>query len=197
MPSRRRAWSSTESTRIRPGSLLMNLLCLPRPKPVSPTCAIGRCPVCNRAGNTQVYLRASSNPTPDVELRADLLGAFAHSRQTVMTSAAHIRDSRIDVSSIIANPQPEQRFAIRNLRFYPARLRMAERVSHRLPGNAVALVPENRMQVPGLAFHHHSKGHGILRSQFVAQGRHRLRQIAARSVEERKSCTASRPSAIA
>src|SRR5271157_5831358 len=127
MPSRSRGWSSTERTRITLGSSLMCSSSLPPEK--TPACARLRCPVRNRARNTQVYLRACSGSTPNMQLPADPLGPLAHPRQAVVASAPFIRDSRVDAASIIPDTHPQQLFAIRDFRLDPVRLRVAEGVA--------------------------------------------------------------------
>src|SRR5271165_1243771 len=108
---------------------------LPGVKPLPPTDAARRRPVCNRAGDAQLDLGAGSVTTPDIQLRADSLGALPHSRQTVVTGAPLLHERRFDAASIIANPQPERLFTIRDFRVDARRMRVAESVSHRLARN--------------------------------------------------------------
>jgi hypothetical protein len=63
-----------------------------------------------------------------------------YSRQTVMAAASLSHNFRVHTSSIVSNPNPQQPFAIRDLRFDSARLRVAEGIAQCLPGNAVDLV---------------------------------------------------------
>ncbi len=54
---------------------------------------------------------------------------------------------------------------------------MAESISQRLASDTVKLVSNDRMEVPRRTFHHQAEGRGVLRSQFVPQRLHRLRQV--------------------
>src|SRR5271157_5619326 len=140
MPSRRRGWSSTESTRI---------IGLSRPPAEEPKAgASRRCPVGNRAGDAQLDLRAGAGPAPDIQLRADPCGALAHSGQAVVAGGSFLYDRRVHALSIVPDAHPEQAFAIRDFRFDPAGVRVAEGIAHRLTGNPVDFVPEDRMHVP-------------------------------------------------
>src|SRR5580700_546212 len=109
MPSRSRGWSSTERTRIT------RSLRLPAEQPESS--APLNSPVCNRAWNAQLDLRAGPSSAPDIQLRTDLLGALADSRQTVVAGAAFLQDFLGDAAAIIPDTQPEQTFTIPNFRF--------------------------------------------------------------------------------
>src|SRR5271165_4104998 len=107
-----------------------------------------RGPVGNRAGNAQIDLGACAGCCPDLQLTADVPGALAHSGQAVVAGAALSRDFRINAASVITDTQAQQLFAIRDFRFYMARLRVVESVAHGLTGDAVDFVAEDRMQVP-------------------------------------------------
>src|SRR4029077_10590852 len=87
MPSRSIGWSSTARMRIKLGSVLMILF---RSLTEDPETGPGDYLICDRSGNVQLYLRASSEVTPDRQFRSDLFGALADSWQAPVpgTSAA-------------------------------------------------------------------------------------------------------------
>ena len=54
-----------------------------------------------------------------------------------------------------------------NFRFDMVRPRVAESIAQRLAGDAVNLVPHDRMQIPRRAFHHQTERRGVFDGQFV------------------------------
>src|ERR1700676_933433 len=111
--------------------------------------------------------------------------ARSHSRHTVVAGASFRYDSRIDALSIIPDAQPKQTSAVGNVSFYIARLCVAESISYRLTSNSVNVVPQDRMQLPWRAFHHHIEPCRTMRripggrfvAHFGAQRCPRLRQL--------------------
>src|SRR5580700_7599477 len=123
MPSRSSAWSSTESTRITLSSHLLAEQLQPR----SPR----RFAIRDRTRNTQIDLRARSNPAPYGQAGANLPGAFADPAQTVVAGAAAFQNVRRNAAAIVANAQPEEPLAISNLGFDLVRLRRRSRENGR------------------------------------------------------------------
>jgi hypothetical protein len=56
--------------------------------------------------------------------------------------------------SIIPDSQPKQTFSVRNLSFDIVSVRVMERISECLAGDAVNLVPNDRVQMACRTFHH-------------------------------------------
>src|SRR5580704_2982789 len=107
IPSRIRAWSSAARTRITLGLvptlglLLIRSLNLLSPEPESATrfgFTVG-----NGRGNSQLNFRPGADFTPDFQLPAKALGAFAHTGHSPVSGASaligHIRINSISVVS--------------------------------------------------------------------------------------------------
>jgi hypothetical protein len=65
------------------------------------TAAAGGCSVRYRTWDAQIHLRTRSDFAPYIELRANLLGALAHARQTPMLVPSRVEKFRIDALAII------------------------------------------------------------------------------------------------
>src|SRR5208283_4013485 len=108
MPSRSIGWSSTVRIRITLGAVLMISFRSPSEKPEAAT-RRGRL-VSHRPRNTQLYLGPSSEFTPDLQLRSDLLGSLPHSRQApVPRTSAAFQDAWVNALAIVAETQTQQR----------------------------------------------------------------------------------------
>src|SRR5580700_9868045 len=161
MPSRRRAWSSTESTRIIVSSGLSS------EKPQTRTGR--RFTVGNRSRDSQFDLRAGSVGAPDTQFRANLAGAFPHSRQPVMAGAALFQDSGRNALTIVPNSHPQHPFPIGDLRFDAVSPGMAEGIAQRLAHDAVNLVAHDRMQLARRAFHYKAESRAIVVGKLIPQ----------------------------
>src|SRR5258707_13533171 len=160
-PSRIRAWSSTVRTLISVG-LVPVLGLLPSgfpnllsPEPESATrfgFAVSNC-----ARNTQLDFRSRSGFTPDFQLPAKTLGAFAHSRQPPV-SGTHslIGNLRINPTPVVSNMQKKLGITVGNLRFDLLRSGMAERVSQRLACNSVDFIAQNGIELSLFPFQQHA-----------------------------------------
>src|ERR1700728_826648 len=95
MPSRSIGWSSTARIRIKLGLLFIILFLSLRENPEA---AFGReYLIGDRSWNTQLYLRPSSWFAPNLQLRSDLLGSFADSRQApVPWTPTMFNDTRVN-----------------------------------------------------------------------------------------------------
>src|SRR5437667_10197215 len=102
MPSRRRGWSSTESTRI---TLLTCLL--PKQTKQRTVC---RRTVSNSARDGQFNFSTRSRSAPNVQLASDLPCAFPHSRQTVVARTTLFQDLGWNALPIVATAQLEYPF---------------------------------------------------------------------------------------
>ena len=65
------------------------------------TAAAGGCSVRYRTWDAQIHLCTRSDFAPYIELRANLLGALAHARQTPMLVPPRVEEFRIDALAII------------------------------------------------------------------------------------------------
>src|SRR5271168_4715825 len=140
---------------MRPGLALTN------PPPAfakePKTAAAARLIVNYGAWNAQLYLRTRSGFAPQLQLRADLLGALAHAWQTPVSVPSGVKVLRVNPLSIIPDAQPKNTFAVGNLRFDLTCLCVAERISQRLARNAVNVVAENWMEAPRWALHRNAE----------------------------------------
>ena len=90
----------------------------------------GECLIGDRPWNAQLYLRAGSEFTPDRQLRSDVFGAFANSRQApVPGTSAVFNDAWVNALSIVAEAQTKQTFAIGDFRLDMSGLCVAEGIS--------------------------------------------------------------------
>src|SRR5271169_6432639 len=182
MPSSNIGWSSTARIRIKLGPVLMIVF---RSLPEKPeTGAGGECLVSDGPRNAQIYLRAGSEFTPDVQLRSDVLGSLAHSRQApVPRTSAAFKDAGVNARSIVAEAQTKQRFAISDFCFYMPGLCVVKGISQRFPRNAVYLVLQDRTHGSRCALYKHTKRNRLpvagskLFAQVSHQRSHRFRQI--------------------
>src|ERR1700732_1107270 len=134
IPSRIRAWSSTVRTRITVGLLPIRSLNLFSPEP-EPATRFGFT-VSNGRRNSQLNFRPGPDFTPDFQLPAKALGAFAHTGQPPVSGAsALIGNLRINSISVVSHVQQKLRIPVRNFRFDLLCLRMTECVSQRLTRN--------------------------------------------------------------
>src|ERR1700743_2730172 len=103
MPSRSIGWSSTARIRIKLGPVLMILFHF-LPLTENPETRLGReYLISDRPWNAQLYLSASSEFTPDLQLRSDLPSSFADSWQApVPRAAAVFNDAWVYALSIVA-----------------------------------------------------------------------------------------------
>src|SRR6266403_6085070 len=186
-PSRIRAWSSTERTRITVGLVpvlgllpigFSNLL---SPEPKSATrfgFAVSNC-----RWNSQLDFRSRSVFAPDFQLPAKALRPFAHSgKPPVSCTRSLIGNLRINPTPVVSNMQKKLGITVGNLRFDLLRSGMAERVSQRLAGDAIDFITKNGIELSFFPFHQHAHARrgavAALRGQFLAQCRQRLRYVA-------------------
>ena len=98
-----------------------------------------------------------SDLAPNIESRADLLGALAHAWQTPVSIASRVQELRVDALSIIPDAQPKKAFAIRDVGFDLACLCVAERIHQRFARDAVDIVAEDGMQLPRRALYRNAE----------------------------------------
>src|SRR5216683_5785821 len=160
-PSRIRAWSSTERTRITVGLVpVLGLLPIGFPNLLSPepeSATRYGFAVSNCARNTQLDFRPSSVFAPDFQLSAKALGAFAHSgKPPVSCTRPLIGKRRIDSTPVVSHVQQELGVAERNFRFNLLRLRMAKSVSQRLARNSIDFITQNGIELSLFPFYQHA-----------------------------------------
>src|SRR6266403_5316464 len=177
-PSRIRAWSSTERTRITVGLVpvlgllpigFSNLL---SPEPKSATrfgFAVSTC-----RWNSQLDFRSRSVFAPDFQLPAKALRPFAHSgKPPVSCTRSLIGNLRINPTPVVSNMQEKLGITVGNLRFDLLRSGMAERVSQRLARNSIDFIAQHGIQLSLFPFHQHAQPQrGVvvtLRRQFLAE----------------------------
>src|SRR5215467_6013841 len=118
---------------------------------------------------------------PNFHFSTELLGPFAHARQTpVAGSPALIENAWINTRSVIADAQKKLRIPVGQLRFYLAGLSVVECVAQCLTRDAVNLVAQNGIEIAPLALDKHPEGRrdGVfLRSEFLAERRQRLNHV--------------------
>ena len=71
-----------------------------------------------------------------------------------MSRAALFQNFGRNALTIIPNSQPEHPFSVVDFSFNMAGMGVLERIAQRLAGDAVKLVPYDRVQVPWRTFHH-------------------------------------------
>src|SRR6267154_4504381 len=177
-PSRIRAWSSTERTRITVGLVpvlgllpigFSNLL---SPEPKSATrfgFAVSNC-----RWNSQLDFRSRSVFAPDFQLPAKALRPFAHSgKPPVSCTRSLIGNLRIDPTPVVSNMQKKLGITVGNLRFDLLRSGMAERVSQRLACNSIDFVAQHGIQLSLFPFQQHAHARlqavAALQRQFLAK----------------------------
>src|ERR1700730_8583977 len=121
---------------------------------------LGGCLIRNRAWNAQLHFRARSDFTPDIELRADLLGALPHAWQTPVSVTSCIQELRVNALSVIPDAQMKKTIAVRDIRFDFICLCMPERISQRLARYAVNVVAKDRMQFSRSALYRNAERRG-------------------------------------
>src|SRR5712691_12361806 len=114
--------------------------------------------ICKRSGNTELGLRTGIEPADDSKLAPHKLGALLHAGQTMVSGApAFLENLRVDALAVVPDPQPKLPFGILDFHFDAPCLCVQECVAHRLTGNPVDFVPDERSKIPGLALHLHTK----------------------------------------
>jgi hypothetical protein len=108
----------------------------------------------NRRGHGQFDLCTGSGSTPNIQLAADLLGAFTHAGQAEVTGTPLFQNFAWNAHPVVPNAQAENPLSIGNFSFYMMGPGVAESVSQSLSSNAVKLVSNDRVQVSYWAFHH-------------------------------------------
>src|SRR5229473_6168819 len=177
-PSRIRAWSSTERTRITVGLVpVLGLLPIGFPNLLSPEPeSATRCgfAVSNCARNTQLDFRPSSVFAPDFQLSAKALCPFAHSgKPPVSCTRPLIGKRRINPTPVVSNMQKKLGITVGNLRFDLLRSGMAERVSQRLARNPIDFVAQHGIELSLFPFYQHAHARhqavAALQRQFLAK----------------------------
>src|SRR5580658_2086727 len=112
--------------------------------------------ISHRSRQPQLDFRAGAALTPDLQFPTDVLGAFAHSRQTKMSLQTFLPEyTRFNPSPIIPNADTKVLCAVPDFNFDPPRPRMVERVAHGFGGDPVDFISQDRMQVFGRALDFH------------------------------------------
>src|SRR6266478_1861304 len=160
-PSRIRAWSSAVRTRITVGLVpILGLLPIGFPNLLSPfpeSATRFGFAVSNCARNTQLNFRPSSGFTPDFQLPAKALGAFAHPRQPpVSCTRSLIANLRINPTPVVSNIQKKLGITVGNLRFDLLRSGMKERVSQRFARNSIDFIAQHGIQLSLFPFQQHA-----------------------------------------
>src|ERR1700678_979640 len=105
------------------------------------------------SGHSQFDFGAGIEFAPDIEMAADLFGAFAHSGQTPVTNAfAVIENMGIDTGTVIADANAQKFFTVSNFGFDIFGLGVSISVAERLAQDAVNFVAHDGFERPGSAF---------------------------------------------
>src|SRR5215469_12487922 len=179
MPSRSRGWSSTVSTRISLGMVVI----APRFAEHPQSKALLRCFVSNRSGNSQLDFRARSGFAPKTQLCANSLGAFMDAPEPPVSGApAFLQDCRLNASSIIAYAQAKQVMIVMYLGFNLIGMSMLESIAQQFAGYSINFVLQDGRQALPLTLYNHTEGRRIsiplLWGQFLDHCRERLCKVA-------------------
>ena len=105
------------------------------------------------SGDGQFDFGAGIEFAPDIEMAADLFGAFAHSGQTPVADAfAVIEHMGIDAGTIIADTNAQKFFTVSNFGFDIFGLGVSISVAERLAQDAINFVAHDGIERPGSAF---------------------------------------------
>src|SRR3984957_10886694 len=151
IPSRIRAWSSAARMRITLGPVptlgLLPIRSLNILSPEPESAARFGFTVSNGRRNSQSNFRPGPDFTPDFQLPAKALGAFAHTGHPPVSGAsALIGNLRIDSISVVSHVQQKLGIPVGNFRFDLLGLRVAECVSQRLTPNSVDLIANHGIE---------------------------------------------------
>src|SRR5215469_1298041 len=114
----------------------------------------GRSRIRHRRRNRQLNLGAEFQLTPHRQLSADKFRAFPHARQSVMShAAARLQNLRINSFTVVPDAHPQLALVITDFDVNPSRARVVKRIADPLAGDAVHLVPQDRVQIARLTFH--------------------------------------------
>src|SRR5215471_5588177 len=179
IPSRKKAWSSTDRMRIKSGLAVMGFRDSLSQKPKSGSHR--RVTISDRGGDAQLNLRAESRLRPDFHSSTQRLGPLAHAWQTpVAGSPALIENGWIDTRSVITDAQKKLRIPVGELRVYLAGLSVVECVAQCLTRDAVNLVAQNGIEIAPLTLNKHPEGRRevvLVRPEFLAESRQRLNHV--------------------
>src|ERR1051325_4656428 len=101
--------------------------------------------------------------TPNLQLRANLVCAFAHSLHApVIGTATLCQDLLMDSMPVVAHAQAKRSWLVNDLNFNVVSARMSQRVENRLASNAVGFFLNQTMQFA------HASLHDRLESYFAA-----------------------------
>src|SRR5262245_14658335 len=100
----------------------------------------------------QLDLRAESGLAPQIETAADETGAFAHAGQAEVSLPWFVQHLRIDALPVVAHAHLKLLVVVPYRDFDVARAGVSERIAQRLARDAVDVVAENGMEIPGRAF---------------------------------------------
>src|SRR6202789_784069 len=154
MPWRRIGLSSTKAMRIGLGALVIGLLRFFRARSRGLVSVVAwAVAVDDGSGHRQFDFGAGIEFAPDIEMAADLFGAFAHSGQTPVANAfAVIENMGIDTGTVIADANAQKFFTVSNFGFDIFGLGVSISVAERLAQDAVNFVAHDGFERPGSAF---------------------------------------------
>src|ERR1700676_1342354 len=109
-------------------------------------------------GNNQLDLGTRIGLIPNSQFSTHKFGSFMHTRQAVMCGeAALVQHLWVDTLPVVPDVHPKLPFVVTDIHFDPLGAGMTEGIAQRLGRNPIDFVPEDRSELPGCAFHVHTK----------------------------------------